>query len=104
MSNSSQKINKDFDVWNLSDLIEISGMYVCQTSQDLISLAPSDKPYSSCRIDVWFSAKNKPEITVAFTNHLDALDKKTMYALQGWSKDNNFDFSISEYENEQEAS
>jgi len=104
MSNSSQKINKNFDVWNLSDLIEISRMYVCQTSKDLISLAYSDRPYNSCRIDIWFSAKKKPDITVVFNDLLVVLDKKTMYALQGWAADHNFDFSIREYENEQEAS
>jgi len=103
MSNSSQKINKNFDVWNLSDLIEISRMYVCQTSKDLISLAYSDRPYNSCRIDIWFSTKKKPEIVVAFTDHLDALDKKTMYALQGWAADHNFIFSIREYEEDNDV-
>jgi len=104
MSNSSQKINKNFDVWNLSDLIEISGMYVCQTSKDLISLGYSDRPYNSCKIDIWFLAKKKPEIVIGFSDHLDAPDKKTGYALQGWAADHDCDFSIREYEDEQEAS
>jgi len=97
MSNSDQKINKHFDVWHLSDIIEISGMYVCQTSKDLISLGNTD-PYDSCHIDIWFKPRKKPEIVIAFSDHLDAPDKKTGYAIECWAKTHGFDFSIREYE------
>ena len=47
---------------------------------------------------IWFKPRKKPEIVIAFSDHLDAPDKKTGYAIECWARTHGFNFSIREYE------